>query len=335
MATIPKQVLEEPLHGLNRMRVGKVRDSYEIPEHPDLLLIVTTDRIRIFGFVLAAQVPNKGYVLNALNIFWRQYLRDELGEPFRYGDLVACGRGIDGFLPQHLHNNPDLQRRATVVKKLDMIPVKAIVRGYLTGGGWDAYQRTQPHVVCGHVLPDGLHDGSRLPTPLFTPTTKTEVGHDEHIDVEEVRKRHFPVEEMAVRLYSVASRHALTRGIIIADTKFEFGSRNGVPCIPGDEELTPDSSRFWDEKEYATAQANRASPLSHDKQFVREWGKGLGIHKLDPRNPEHEARVHSYLLPREVIEHTTAIYLDMCQRLTEYSLEKFHEEFLGTEPFLR
>ncbi len=311
-----------PFEGLNLLRQGKVRDTYELPGHPHLLLVLASDRISIFDFVLNALVPDKGAVLTAFNIFWRMAVLKGFDH-----DLFAVGEPIDQFLPDHLTKNSDLQKAAIVVQKLEMAPVEAIIRGYLTGSGWQAYQKTDPHMVCGHTLPSGLKDASRLPKSIFTPTTKEEVGHDVHMDVASVRQEYSWMEQVSLSLYEKAADYALKKDIIIADTKFEFSKKGMV----GDEVLTPDSSRFWDKAEWEKAHSTGKSPQSRDKQFVREWGKTVGIDKRDPASDEDVAYVHSLKVPEEVIEKTSQIYRDIFKTLTGKTLDEFQKETMGIE----
>lgn len=307
--------------GLERVRRGKVRDTYQIrPENQiddvPRMLVVASDRISVFDFVLNAQVEDKGEILTALNIFWRLELRGYLH------DLAAYGSVIDQYLPSHLCSKPEIQKRAVVVNTLKMLPIECIVRGYLTGSGLSAYRKDG--TVCGHVLPHGLHDGSKLPEPIFTPTTKAEVGHDEHITAQSVREQYGNKPEMlSLRLYSDASRVAASRRLIIADTKIELSA----DCI-GDEVLTPDSSRFWDCGEYEHFQKLGQSPPAHDKQFVREYAKSLGIDKRDPKNPSDYEWVRAQRIDPWVLLKTAEIYHGIFLRLTGMTLKKFQQDVL-------
>lgn len=329
-ATVPAVVAENALsrwlqRHLQLVHRGKVRDTYQLPGHPDKLLVVATDRISIFDFVLGTTVPSKGEVLVALTVFW-------LTELFKQVEhhLIACGKEIDEYLPSALAGDHELHRRALVVEKLKMVPVECIARGYLTGSGWKAYQRDQ--AVCGISLPEGLHDGSKLPQPIFTPTTKAEEGHDEHITAESVNRQYGLWLGLAtIDLYQKARDYAFQRGVIIADTKFEFGSKK-----LGDEVVTPDSSRFWDVREYTEAQRQGKSPSGYDKEPVRQAGKraiingeSVDISGLDPTNPEHVRLVASWEIPTEVIQETTRRYLTIAQRLTGLELGQFQAEVMG------
>jgi len=336
---IPDRVAESPLskllvrNGLTQIHQGKVRNTYELPDHPDLLFQLVTNRISIFDFVLPALVRSKGEVLTAMTIFWlTKVLKD-----FPH-HLVAFGSNIDDFLPGNLRANPELQRRALVVKKLEILPIEWIVRGFLTGSGWAAYQESEQ--VCGIPLPAGLHDGAKLPHPIFTPTTKAEVGHDLHLSAEDVIAKHGEKpRDLALSIYARALAYAESRGIIIADTKFEFG----VEEILADEVLTPDSSRFWKRDEWEEAVSRRKSPPGHDKELVRTWGKGIttpflfgrgkrivGIHKLDPTHGGHIAFVHDELrVPNCVLSNTRWRYRNIFQMLTGQELEKFQKSKMG------
>lgn len=305
------------LPGLGKPHQGKVRDTYELPGYPGLLLVVASDRISVFDFVLNALVPYKGEILTALNIFWRLKF-----EHYKH-DLVAFGWDIRPFLPKNLRNYSGLLKRAIVVKKVEMYPIEAIIRGYLTGSGWEAYKKTNPHVVCGQMLPDDLRDGSQLPTPIFTPTTKAKVGHDEHISAHDVIAQYgseFPA--LCLSFYEEASAYAAQRGIIIADTKFECGKHNTILTL-ADEVLTPDSSRFWDVNNWRETHAEGRMPKSFDKQFVREWAKTLGIHKKDPTVVDDYAWVASQVVPEDIVGAATNAYREILFRLTGTYLEEF------------
>jgi phosphoribosylaminoimidazole-succinocarboxamide synthase len=312
------------LKSLKMIHRGKVRDTYWLPSHPEMLLMRASDRISIFDFVLGPTVPFKGEVLVALTVFW-------LTEIFRDIDhhLVAFGSEIDKFVPKILVGNSELHRCGFVVEKLEMLRVECIARGYLTGSGWRAYQKDK--AVCGISLPEGLHDGSKLPEPIFTPTTKAQEGHDEHISAESVDKEYGTwLGHITLELYERAFAYALSRGVIIADTKFEFGSDK-----LGDEVLTPDSSRFWDVDEYEKAQEKGQSPQGYDKEPVRQAGtraeidgRIVDISKLDPTNEDHVRLVKRWNVPKEVVEKTTFRYLTILERLTGMGLKKFQTEVM-------
>ena len=261
---------------------GKVRELYELED--DRLLLVASDRISTFDVVLPTEIPDKGRVLTGLSGFWFARTRE--------------------LVPNHLLAlRPD--GRSTECQRLAMLPIECVVRGYLTGSGWKDYQATG--AVCGHVLAEGLRDSDQLPEPIFTPATKAEEGHDENIDRQRAaelvgQERLDEVEQTAIDLYRFASEHAAERGILIADTKFEFGLDTEGRLVLGDEAFTPDSSRFWPADEY---EAGRPQP-SFDKQFVRDYCETLGWDKTDP-GPE---------LPAEVVTGTRARYIDAFERLT-------------------
>jgi len=268
---------------------GKVRELYELVD--DRLLLVASDRISTFDVVLPTEIPDKGRVLTGLSAFWFAHTRE--------------------LVPNHLLAlRPD--GRSTECRRLEMLPIECVVRGYLTGSGWKDYRATG--AVCGHVLADGLRDSDQLREPIFTPATKAEEGHDENIDRERAaelvgQERLDEVEQTAIALYTFASEYAAERGILIADTKFEFGLDSEGLLVLGDEAFTPDSSRFWPADEY---EAGRPQP-SFDKQFVRDYCETLGWDKTDP-GPE---------LPEEVVAGTRARYVEAFERLTGISFDDY------------
>ena len=272
---------------------GKARDIYD--HGPDTLLIITTDRISAFDFVLPTPIPGKGVVLNQLSNFW-----------FDLTAGIIANHVVDPapFAGDRTHAH--LQGRSVVVRKARSLPIEAIVRGYLAGSGWAEYQRSQS--VCGIPLPEGLQESSRLPEPLFTPSTKAEAGqHDENISYERASEILGPdlaaqVRDASLALYAFAAEHARQRGIIIADTKFEFGLA-GDKLILLDEALTPDSSRFWPLDGY---EPGKGQP-SFDKQYVRDYLEGIGWAKTPPA-PD---------LPAEVVERTAEKYEEARRRLTQ------------------
>lgn len=336
-AKLPARVASDPLHdlleaaGFVRLHQGKVRDTYAVAGHEDRLLLVASNRLSIFDFVLPGLVADKGAVLSALTHFWLNEVLS--GTPHH---LLACGGELAKSLPAEVASHREFLSRAALVRKLDMAPVECVVRGYLTGSGLSAYQHDG--IVCGHHLPEGLHDGSRLPEPLFTPTTKAEIGHDEAMDFREVREQHgMWLEELTLKIYKTLSNFAATRGIILADTKFEFGQGG----ILGDEVATPDSSRFWDRVEWEAAVAEKRSPSGYDKEPVRQWGKTVetpftkdgkpivGIHRLDTEDPAHLAFVHGLTVPEAVLSETTRRYRRIFELLTGRSLEDYQREAMG------
>ena len=303
---------------------GKVRDTYELPGYPHHRLVVASDRISIFDFVLNALVPNKGEVLTAMNVFWRKQLLDKLCPH----DLAAMGSEIDQYLPGSLRGNANLQMRATVVRHYPMLPVEAVVRGYLTGSGLTAYQASGE--VCGHKLDVGLKDGSRLWAPIFTPTTKAEVGHDEHITSLSVRNTWGPgPENFAIMLYDAMSDWCQQHGIILADTKLEFGQgRAKGTFVLADEIGTPDSSRFWRKEDWLAARETGITPLSFDKERVRSWGKSLGINKRQPEIPNDVGWVHAQTVPQTLLQETRIIYEQIFRQLTDMPLVDFQREIM-------
>jgi phosphoribosylaminoimidazole-succinocarboxamide synthase len=294
---------ESNLAGLKRTHQGKVRDIYEIPGDPRHMLIVTTDRLSAFDVVLPDPIPGKGRVLTSISNFWfartGHIVPNHLAEP-QYSNLAK-------IVPD-AGDRARLADRAMVVRKLRALPVEAVVRGYLIGSGWKDYQATGE--VCGIRLPAGLRMADRLPAPIFTPSTKAPKGHhDENVGIDQVAQQIGPelaakVRDTAIALYEFAAAHALTRGIIIADTKFEFGidDENGGRLTLIDEALTPDSSRFWPVDTYKPG----SSPPSFDKQFVRDYLETLDWNKTAP-GPK---------LPAEVIQHTSEKYEEALRRLT-------------------
>lgn len=244
---------------------GKVRDVYAGPVG-DRLLIVTTDRISAFDYILKTGIPDKGRVLTQMTLFWLEFLRDLV--PNHY-----LSSSIEG-LP------PEMAGRSMWVKRCEMFPVECVVRGYLSGSGWKDYQKTGS--VCGIPLPAGLRESDKLPEPIFTPATKAESGHDENISLDEAGKiigmaTAEKLRDLTLELYRKASAYALTKGIIIADTKLEFGTVDGVITL-ADEVLTPDSSRFWRADAYQPGRAQ----LSFDKQFVRDYLESIHWNKQPP-----------------------------------------------------
>jgi phosphoribosylaminoimidazole-succinocarboxamide synthase len=268
---------------------GKVRELYELDD--DRLLLVASDRISTFDVVLPTVIPDKGRVLTGLSAFWFARTRE--------------------LVPNHLLG---LRRdgRSTECRRLEMLPLECVVRGYLTGSGWKDYQATG--AVCGHVLADGLRDSDKLPEPIFTPATKAQEGHDENIDRDRAAElvgadRLAEVERVAIELYRFASEHAAERGILLADTKFELGLDADGRLVLADEAFTPDSSRFWPADEY---EPGRAQP-SFDKQFVRDYCESLGWDK-NPPGPE---------LPADVVAETRARYVEAFERLTGIDFDDY------------
>lgn len=281
--------------GLIPQKQGKVRDIFDLG---DKLVIVATDRISVFDVVLPDPIPYKGVVLTQLTKFWCEYLKDII-------ENHIISFGVDG-LPKEFKKYKDiLDLRTMVVKKAKVLPVECIVRGYLSGSGWKEYKQSE--TVCGIKLPKGLKESSKLPEPIFTPSTKAEVGHDENITFEKAAeligkdKAEF-IKQKSIELYKKAAEYAELRGIIIADTKFEFGVDKDGKIILIDEILTPDSSRFWPKDKY---KEGKPQP-SLDKQYVRDYTESTGWNKTYP-GPN---------LPPEVIETTSKKYREIYYLLT-------------------
>jgi len=281
------------LPGIQKLRSGKVREVFDLGE---TLLFVATDRISAFDVILPDPIPYKGAVLNQISAFWFKRF-DGIENHVVTADFKQFPNELQQLRQQ-------LVGRSMIVKKTKPLPVECVVRGYLAGSGWKEYQESQS--VCGIKLPAGLKLASQLPEPIFTPATKAEQGHDENIDMklcaeilgEELADR---VKALSLEIYSRGRDHAVQRGIIVADTKFEFGTVDGDLLLI-DECLTPDSSRFWPMDEYAVGQ----SPPSFDKQFVRDYLETLDWDKTPP----------APRLPKDVIERTSAKYLEAFRRLT-------------------
>ncbi|MBA7492930.1 Phosphoribosylaminoimidazole-succinocarboxamide synthase [subsurface metagenome] len=285
---------------------GKVRDTYELG---NLLLIVATDRISAFDSVLPSGIPDKGLVLNQLSAFWFEKTTNLL--PNHLIEVVDDVSSLDSHLPAESHFSypPYLAGRSMIVKKVERIPVECVVRGYLSGSAWAEYQESG--TVAGLSLPKGLEESQELPQPMFTPTTKAETGHDQPLTMDEVKEMvgkalTEEIKEKSLAVYNHAREYARNRGIIIADTKMEFGLDNSK-LILIDELLTPDSSRFWDAEQYKVGQ----SQPSYDKQPVRDWLVQTGWNKEPP----------APTLPPEVIEATTRRYQQAYERLTGRKLK--------------
>jgi phosphoribosylaminoimidazole-succinocarboxamide synthase len=271
---------------------GKVRELYALDE--DRLLLVASDRISTFDVVLPTEIPDKGRVLTGLSAFWFARTAD------------VCANHLVALRPDG---------RSLECKRLEMLPIECVVRGYLAGSGSKDYQATGE--ICGHALPPALRESDRLPEPIFTPATKAQTGHDENITRDQAAAlvgadRLAEVEATSLALYRFAADHAAERGIIIADTKFEFGTDAEGGLVLADEAFTPDSSRFWPADSY---EPGRGQP-SFDKQFVRDYCESLGWDKTDP-GPE---------LPEQVVTGTRARYVEAFERLTELSFGRYLED---------
>jgi phosphoribosylaminoimidazole-succinocarboxamide synthase len=278
---------EAPTH----VASGKVRELYALDD--DRLLLVASDRISTFDVILPTEIPDKGRVLTGLSGFWFTLLRE--------------------IVPNHMLAIRD-DGRSMECRRLEMLPIECVVRGYLAGSGWKDYQATGS--TSGHALPQGLRESDRLPQPIFTPATKAQSGHDENISRDQAAElvgaeRLAEVERVAIALYSAAAEHALGRGIIIADTKFELGLDTDGHLVLGDEALTPDSSRFWPADSYAPGRGQE----SFDKQFVRDYCETTGWDKTYP-GPE---------IPEDVVAGTRAKYVEAFEQLTEISFDAYLE----------
>jgi len=280
--------------GLPLIHAGKVREMYALPTGD--VLMVATDNISAFDHILPTPIPGKGAVLTQLSLWWFERLRDLVPDHVVSVDVPDAVKG-----------------RAIVVEKLDMVPVECVARGYLTGSGWAEYQRSR--TVCGVSLPDGLRDGDKLPAPIFTPAIKAELGeHDENVDFATIARLHGDdlatrLRDLTLEVYVRAEQIAAGRGIILADTKVEFGRRDDGTLVLADEVLTPDSSRFWDAELWRPGE----SLPSFDKQYVRDWLAEQSGWDRETTPPE---------LPAEVVEATRARYVEAYERLTGRSFRE-------------
>jgi len=295
----PEVILNTRFPNLKLYAKGKVRDIYEVGEY---LLLVSTDRLSAFDVIMNQGIPYKGTVLTKISEFWFNFTKDIIPNHFITTDVnkypVECKEYSDA-----------LKNRSMLIKKAEVVPIECIVRGYITGSGWKDYKRTGK--ISGIKLSEGLQESEKFPEPLFTPSTKAEIGkHDENISAEQamqiVDKNTFDaVKNATINIYKKASEYALTRGIIIADTKFEFGKVNGE-IILVDEVLTPDSSRFWPLDKYEKGRGQE----SFDKQFVRDYLISINFNMQPPPPP----------LPEDIIRKTSEKYLDIYKKLTGDSL---------------
>ncbi len=296
MQTSPQSIVDLP--GIKKLRSGKVREVFDLG---DTLLFLATDRISAFDVILPDPIPKKGAVLNQLSAFWFN----------RFGKIENhfVSSDFDYFPKQLRPFHEQLAGRSMIVRKTEPLAVECVVRGYLAGSGWKEYQESQS--VCGIKLPPGLKLASKLPEPIFTPATKAETGHDENIDMkkcEQILGKEIAeqVKDLSLQIYCGGRDHAADRGIIVADTKFEFGTVDGKLLLI-DEVLTPDSSRFWPADHYTVGQ----SPPSFDKQFVRDYLETLDWDKSPP-GPK---------LPGDVIARTAAKYVEAFEQLTGEKLK--------------
>jgi len=291
-------ILETKLDGIERFSQGKVRDVYRID---DRLLIVATDRISAFDCVLPTGIPDKGRVLTQISVFWVDFLRGVT-------PTHLLSASVDEYPAELKPFRNQLEGRSMLVKRAEMVPIECVARGYLAGSGWKEYRMNG--MVCGIPLPKGLRESDRLREPIFTPATKARAGHDENISFErmtsivgsDVSKR---LRDFTLEIYTKAARYAESRGIIIADTKFEFGFIGGT-LVLGDEVLTPDSSRFWPQDEYQPGRAQN----SYDKQFVRDYLESIHWKKQPP----------APALPADVARKTSEKYREAYRRLTGKNL---------------
>ena len=297
---VAQPLTQTDFQGLTRFRSGKVRDVYDLG---DTLLIVATDRISAFDYVLGSDIPDKGKVLTQLSAFWFGRLQRDVRNHFLTMDTGAYPAAARPFASE-------LTGRSMLVEKTAPIDVECVARGYLSGSGWKEYQQTGR--VCGVVLPPGLREADRLPEPIFTPATKATSGHDLNIDEQEAARvvgdpaLVARLKATTLSLYGEASAHAASCGIILADTKFEFGLTPSGELLLIDEALTPDSSRFWPADQYAPG----GPQPSYDKQFVRDYLEAIKWNKQPPVPT----------LPADVVERTRAKYLEAFERLTGHGL---------------
>lgn len=279
---------------MKKISSGKVREIYEVDD--DKLLLVASDRISAFDYILPAMVPNKGKVLNQLSAFWFDFVKDIVPNHVISVDIKD--------FPEEFQT-PEFEGRSMLVKKLKILPVEFIIRGYITGSGWKSYKENG--TVCGIKLPDNLQESEKLPEPIFTPSTKADIGdHDENISFEQVCEMigvdlATKLRDKTIAVYSKCAEYAASRGVIIADTKFEFGLDENGELVLGDEVLTPDSSRFWPAKDYVVGRSQK----SFDKQYLRDWIKSSGY------DPETKAPI-----PDDVINTTSAKYIEAYELLT-------------------
>lgn len=291
-------LLNTDFASLSLHATGKVRDVYRLDGQ---LLFVATDRISAFDYVLATGIPNKGKVLTQLSLFWFDFLKD-----LTANHVVTAN--VEEYPPAIRQYRDQLRGRSMVVREAAMFPIECVVRGYLSGSGWKEYQRDGS--VCGIKLPAGLKESDKLPEPIFTPATKAAIGHDENVSFDDMVKRVGPeaseyLRDLSIKIYKTAADYAAKRGIIIADTKFEFGrATNGI--VLADEVLTPDSSRFWPAEKYSPGKAQE----SFDKQYVRDYLESIKWNKQPP----------APALPPDVAEKTGEKYAQAYRQLTGHEL---------------
>jgi len=284
----------------NKLFEGKVREIYNTGEDERTLLIVTTDRISAYDVIMPTAISDKGKILNAISEFWFDYLEKTMGDEIKTHLITS---DIDEF-PMPFRGDVSLKGRGMLVKKLKMLPFECIVRGYISGSAWETY--SADGTVCGERMAPGLLESSKFSSPVYTPSTKAEEGHDINVSYDytvEILGRELAekVRDMTVKIYTVCADYAASRGVIIADTKFEFGLDENGELVLGDEVLTPDSSRFWSAAEFKPGK----SQPSYDKQYLRDWLSDNGHRGISP-GPE---------LPEEVVKATRDKYLEVYKLL--------------------
>jgi len=283
---------------LKHFKSGKVRELYDLGEN---FLMIATDRISAFDHILPQGIPRKGEVLTQISLFWFDFLKDIIKN-----HLVESN--FSNF-SEELKQHPELDKRSVIIKKTTPFPIECVVRGYLAGSGWKGYKENGK--VCGIELPKGLVESSKLSSPIFTPATKAESGHDMNISIEQAAEQigedAYKLQELSLSIYKKAADYALSRGIIIADTKFEFG-KIGEEIILIDEALTPDSSRFWPADQYTLGKSQK----SFDKQYVRDYLLSINWNR-EPPVPD---------LPEEVVQETSRKYLEAYEKLVGESMTK-------------
>jgi len=296
----PKVILETNFTKLKFLKRGKVRDIYDVGEY---YLIVSTDRLSAFDVIMLQGIPYKGKVLNKISEFWFNFTQNKIPN-----HLITTN--VNDFPPECHQYKDDLEGRSMLVKKAEVIPIESIVRGYISGSGWNDYKQTGS--ISGIKLPKGLQESEKLPEPIFTPSTKAEIGlHDENISLEEAEKitdkeTILKIKDASLKIYKTVSEFALKKGIIIADTKMEFGLyKNDLIIV--DELLTPDSSRFWPLDSYKKGEAQQ----SYDKQFVRDYLLSIKFNKQPPPP----------LLPNKIINKTSEKYREIYYKLTSEKIE--------------
>ena len=298
--TLDSVLLQTDFPDLELLASGKVRDVYRLGS--DHLLFVATDRISAFDYVLATGIPHKGRVLTQISMFWFEFLKDVVPNHLVTADVSRYPSEVQKYANQ-------LRGRSMLVQRAEMFPVECVVRGYLSGSGWKEYKASGS--VCGIELPKGLRESEQLPEPIFTPATKATTGHDENISFEQMTKLVDPedarqLRDLSLEIYSKAAAYARQKGIIIADTKFEFG-RTAAGITLGDEVLTPDSSRFWPADKYSPGMSQQ----SFDKQYVRDYLEEIRWNKQPP----------APALPVEVARRTSEKYVESYRRLTGRELD--------------